>query len=328
VRGMLGFAPLAFGTGAKNMNFFLFFFRLLFSHRESNRPEPPRNWCTQGTLSLRRLQRAEERKSSPFVDPFFEKKGLSLKMESQRGKKKKKKKPKKKIVLATSSLIGVVGASCRGCHIAHQDFPVNWPVFGFERLDREAFGLGEHDEVPDMTMDEDGVLTVLNASSTRRKSFYISTSCPCFDAAGMPLAQADFVDSEGKKGKCATLILTLAPLSALAVCRVEGSDLFSHVSELPEEQSKADAIPHRLGFPLSGEGPFLCSQSEGGQLSHFGVQRFAVDLECPLGTLVVAVGDGQVLEVRDSETCRGPHAENLFHWNSIMLQLAGGPVVE
>ncbi len=38
--------------------------------------------------------------------------------------------------------------------------------------------------------------------------------------------------------------------------------------------------------------------------------------------------DGTVLEVRDSETCSGVWAENLFHWNSIMLRLDTGLHVE
>lgn len=248
----------------------------------------------------------------------------------RKAKKKVKKKKKKAVKVIPAGLVGVVGASCRGCHIAHHDsLPVSWPVFGFEPFDPDDFGIGAEDDVPDMTIDEDGVLSVINSSRSRRKSFYISTSCACFDAAGMPLAQADFVDSEGRKGKCSTLVLTLGPMSVLAVCRVQGSDFFSHVSELPDEDLSLITTPPRVvGFPLSGEGPFLCSQGRGGQLSHFGVQRYAVDLECPPGTLVVAVGDGEVLEVRDSETCSGPHAENLFHWNSVLLQLAGGPVVE
>jgi hypothetical protein len=247
-------------------------------------------------------------------------------------KKKSQKKNKNKNKMNKTKIAGpvdVVAASCRGCHIVHSDCSVSWPIFGFERFEREEYGLGPDDVVPDMTIDEDGVLTVLNASATQKKSYYISTACPCFDAAGMPLQQSDYVDAVGVKGRCTTLILTVAPLSSLAVCRVEGSNLFSHVSDLPSLSDEiANATPHRVGFPLGGGGPFLCSQGRGGQLSHFGVQRFAVDLECPCGSLVIACNDGEVLEVRDKETCTGPYAENLFHWNSVMLQLAGGPVVE
>ncbi len=251
-----------------------------------------------------------------------------MKKGQQKKKRNNKKKKQQQHQQQQLGPLGVVASSCLGCHIVHFDDAslLYWPVFGFDRFDRADFGLGEHDEVPDMSLDEEGVLSVFNPSQNRRKSFYISTLCDCFDAMGRKLGQGEFVDAKGRKGLCTTFILTLGPMSTLAVCRVDGTELFSHVSELPEIAAPG-STQHRFGFPLLG-GPFLCSQGRDGQLSHFGVQRFAVDLECEPGTVVVAVGDGQILEVRDSEQCSGSHAENLFHWNSIILQLAGSVVVE
>ena len=48
----------------------------------------------------------------------------------------------------------------------------------------------------------------------------------------------------------------------------------------------------------------------------------AIDWACPVGTPLVAVGDGIVVESRDSNTLlSGIATTNLFEWNSIVLQL-------
>ena len=71
---------------------------------------------------------------------------------------------------------------------------------------------------------------------------------------------------------------------------------------------------------------YLCTQGEGGALTHFFAGNFhAIDLRCPVGTALVAVADGTVLAVQDKidtpHTVTGIAATNLFHWNSILLQL-------
>lgn len=244
-------------------------------------------------------------------------------------KKKKKKKGKKGGAAAAAAADrGFVAASAPGCYIAHAGHAPSWAALGAEPFEREAYGLGAEDAVPDLAIDpEDGVLTVINAGGGR-KSFYLSTECACFDAAGRRLAAAPFRDARGREGSCTTFVLSLPPRWSLQVCRVAGADIFSHVSELPPdgpEGGAAAAAGPAVGFPLGGPGPFLCSQGRGGQLSHFGVQRYGVDLECAAGTPVLACGPGVVAEVRDRETCRGPHAENLFHWNSLLLRLEEPP---
>ena len=61
-----------------------------------------------------------------------------------------------------------------------------------------------------------------------------------------------------------------------------------------------------LDFPLGGEGPFLCSQGFGGQFTHFYPSTFhAVDLECAVGTPVLAVADGVVVEVHQDAEVTG-----------------------
>jgi murein DD-endopeptidase MepM/ murein hydrolase activator NlpD len=81
-------------------------------------------------------------------------------------------------------------------------------------------------------------------------------------------------------------------------------------------------------FPLRG-GPFLCSQGFGGAFTHFypGTQH-AIDFECAVGTLVLAVGAGVVTETSEDNTETGIHVHNLFKWNSVMLHLDDGMFVE
>lgn len=244
---------------------------------------------------------------------------------------KKKKKNKAKHRAAATGAAGFVRASAPGCHVADSRAPPAW-VLGCEPFDPEDYGLSAADTVPDLTIDpDDGVLTVLNAAPLAR-SYYLSTQCACLDAAGVPLATGYFRDRAGRAGQCCTFILTLGPRVSLSVCRIAGAALYSHVSDLALHPAPA-APPAEAAvlevFPLGGAGPFLCSQAHGGCLTHFTAStHHAVDLQCPVGTPVLSVGAGTVAEVRDRETCSGVWAENLFHWNSVLLRLHTGLYVE
>lgn len=105
-------------------------------------------------------------------------------------------------------------------------------------------------------------------------------------------------------------------------------DIYSHVTELKQHPSPG-VCEGSIGFPLKGKGPFLCTQGCNGCLTHFKPETYhAVDWRCPVGTPVVAVGDGEVVEVSDKESVSGIHTKNLFVWNSIMLKLSSGVFVE
>ena len=64
-----------------------------------------------------------------------------------------------------------------------------------------------------------------------------------------------------------------------------------------------------VGFPVGGAGPFLCTQGEGGALTHFfSGNLHAVDFRCAVGTPLLAVRAGTVVEVAPSRYCYcSPH---------------------
>ena len=244
-----------------------------------------------------------------------------------KGKKKKVVRPKK----STCCGVPVVASSIPGCYIAFKSRSDNLPSWclGLEPFSREDYGLREEDNVPDLSIDpNESTLTVINASNLL-KCFYVSTLCDCFDRKGKLMDKGDFRDNKGNVGKCTTFVVLLTAQTSMELCVIKGTKLFSHISYCsPHPLPNHFELNHVISFPLLDEdGPFLCSQGHGGYLTHFtSSTHHAVDLECPEGTAVLAVGDAVVWEVRDKELCFGSWAGNLFQWNSIMLKLEDPPL--
>lgn len=190
----------------------------------------------------------------------------------------------------------------------------------------------------------------------------------CVDAEHAPMQCGLARDADGTLRPCVTLVLVVPPCSTMDVCYVRpgltlptddgagagGSGpavrVFSDIKDLPpggmlptpkelsDCQPGKEACPVYNCFPLAaaaaedGDGRrkgFLCSQGMGGHFTHFYAGTLhAVDFECPVGTPVVAIADGQVVDVSQENTVGGIHARNLFLWNSVTLHLDDGHYAE
>lgn len=84
-----------------------------------------------------------------------------------------------------------------------------------------------------------------------------------------------------------------------------------------------DHHEHDTSVSSEHDESFLCTQGIDGILTHFFIGNLhAYDFRCPIGTLICAVGNGIVIDVQDSyHHITGIATSNLYHWNSIMIQL-------
>jgi hypothetical protein len=71
------------------------------------------------------------------------------------------------------------------------------------------------------------------------------------------------------------------------------------------------------------------AQGIDGSLTHFFAgSHHAVDFRCAVGTPLLAVAGGQVVDIQQNNSVSGVHVSNLFKWNSVMLALDDGAFVE
>mmetsp|Transcript_7366 Transcript_7366/g.11782 ORF Transcript_7366/g.11782 Transcript_7366/m.11782 type:complete len:387 (+) Transcript_7366:415-1575(+) len=236
-----------------------------------------------------------------------------------------------KLNLERDESANYVQSSTPGCYIAYLD--AEW-IEGVEDIDQDTFGQGmDLGQVPEIMVDpEELLLTVVNAESDKLKSFNISIVGKCLpakSAQGMVFNAGETIDAAGNASKCLTFVLVVRPMQAMDVCYlnaapVESTLLVSDVKLIPLEASKVVSNEDSpiVKFPLGGRGPYLCSQSAGGHFTHYFPGNFhAIDFECPIGTPIVAVGNGTVIEMCDSVRVEGIHTSNLFSWNSVLIQL-------
>lgn len=150
----------------------------------------------------------------------------------------------------------------------------------------------------------------------------------CVGKGGKVLAQGATVDNDGRKSVVTTFIVLVPPRSMAHLCRLrlDGKDvrdvrIDSDFRPWSMHPKPFDTHTQSVAFPLQGD-RFLCTQSEGGELTHFFAGNLhAVDFRCDVGTPILAAGDGVVVEVNDSNTLTGIAVSNLFKWNSIVIQL-------
>ena len=160
----------------------------------------------------------------------------------------------------------------------------------------------------------------------------------CVDKDGNKLAPGRQRRDDGTYSECLTFVLVVNPREIMDVCFVdvpeeagpEGCLISSDVRPLHMHPSPdLFEASHVYIFPLGGESSYLCSQGKGGAFTHFYAATFhAYDFECPVGTPVLAIGDGTVVQVQQSKNGGGIHCDLLYLWNSLMLKLDDGMFVE
>jgi hypothetical protein len=218
-----------------------------------------------------------------------------------------------------------------GCYLAIPDSTQAYPEWVLGSEEFEADG----SDIPDISIDpEDGTLSVINVSDTPRTYFVTVENCEhIFDVADndllgfSPRGYITFV----------TLVLParivdlvhLVPkgdpkrFSSNLASIVISSDVQEYIPTLSPLSPPRDRF-HLPILPLST--PVICTQSAGGHLTHFAHPGtyYAVDFRCPVGIPVIAVFDGRVTQIRNSTTDSGVHVQNLFAWNSIMIESEDG----
>lgn len=215
-----------------------------------------------------------------------------------------------------------------GCHIARPNCPASTWVLEWESVDAQDY---EGIDVPDIAVDpEEQELILCNVRKQESIVAYITV----FDRVlrgcdGGILEAGSSTSDNGETKSCTTLIVLCPPLTFCHLCAIEfppGTELeelplTSDVQVWNRHPSPNDAHPRAVGFPLQG-GPFLCTQGEGGQLTHFfSGNLHAIDFQCPVGTPLLAVGNGVVVEANDNHRLTGVAVSNLYEWNAILIQL-------
>eukprot|EP00397_Hematodinium_sp_SG-2012_P062452 GEMP01084391.1.p1 GENE.GEMP01084391.1~~GEMP01084391.1.p1 ORF type:complete len:316 (+),score=66.77 GEMP01084391.1:29-949(+) len=217
-----------------------------------------------------------------------------------------------------------------GCHVL--DAHSKW-IQGVEPFSSESFGVPES-QVPDNIIDPvDGLLCVVNKHHHDAKIFTITVRGKKLIAeGGRKLAPGTIRDGDVSRSDVTTLIIRVEPRQLIEVCHVrplptEDIDLSSDIQAWQSVQETPEAV--EVGFPLEG-GPYLCSQGAGGLLTHCVHQStyFAVDFDCPVGTPVLAIADGEVCDVKDEESCSGIDCSFLFRWNQISVRHYDGTISE
>jgi len=220
-----------------------------------------------------------------------------------------------------------------GCHIARKDnggSPATQWVIEWEDFDPTEF-VGQ--EVPDIAIDpEESTLSLCNDRTEYVVAYITVYETVLRDCKGQVLQQGTTVDNHNVSRPCTTLIVLCPPSTFATLCYIElpqdksleNLKIDSDVQEWNKHRDSADTHPQTLGFPLQGGTgtSFRCTQGESGHLTHFFAGNLhAIDFACPIGTPLLAVGNGVVVECKDSNTLSGIAVSNLFEWNSVILQL-------
>jgi murein DD-endopeptidase MepM/ murein hydrolase activator NlpD len=256
-------------------------------------------------------------------------------------------------------MANVVAAAHTGCFISvppskseECQYVADW-CLNCESLEQSD---DDEEEMPDLSIDpDDGVLSIYNSADCSR-TFYVTIENCARIVSGRG---EDLLDNgaAGSRRECITFIVLMQPRTVMDMCTLvpklsptqkknmkknggrlsqaalESIKVTSDIQEYIPTEPIDPALnvsydisvfplqpPHTINTMVPRS--WLCTQSEGGSLTHFAHPStfHAVDFRCPVGTPVVAVFDGVVVEVKGDSTVTGVHVANLFHWNSIMIK--------
>ncbi len=233
-------------------------------------------------------------------------------------------------------MANVVKDAHKACYLSIPDGSGEYPawIIGVERF-QEAGA-----EVPDISIDpDDGTLSVINVSNSPRSYFVTVENCAAIiDGVGTDIVKQcnrDYVTFVVLvNGGYILDLVQLVPkgprkrfsqnLPSISV----SSDIQDYV---PLELRPPVSAPIDIDqFPLKSDGltnsQFLCTQGEGGALTHFAHAGtfYAVGFRCPISTPIVAVFRGKVKYIRNDTMESGVHVRHLFVWNSVMIESLDG----
>lgn len=213
-----------------------------------------------------------------------------------------------------------------GCFIARRDQSPDWMI-EWEEVDPEEF---DGEEVPDVAIDtEEQTLSLCNVDPFTKVAYVTVFETRLLGANGNELPLGSSTDNQGVSTQCATFIVLCPPKVFAHLCfldvpadqHITQVRIESDVQRWEKHPNPKDEHDQRIGFPLEG-GPFLCTQGEDGELTHFfSGNLHAIDFRCPIGTPLIAVADGVVVEAKDQNMLTGIAVTNLFEWNSILIRL-------
>jgi Peptidase family M23 len=258
---------------------------------------------------------------------------------SNKNKNKKRRRKQATATTKPTSCSNFFSDAGPGCYIARRSDDTtthadddDW-VLEWEDVSRDDFEDGE--EVPELAIDPEAkTLSVCNTRNETLVAYITVFGTPVTGRNGQPLPLGTSTDNQGFTRECVTLIVLCPPLVFCHLCHLvvpDHVDIFKHVTiesdvqEWNRHPQPSDEHVMPLAFPLQANNDndsFLCTQGEGGQLTHFfSGNLHAIDFRCPVGTPTLAVADGTVVESKDTNTLTGIAVSNLFEWNTIMLQL-------
>ena len=239
------------------------------------------------------------------------------------GKKNHRRKRKPHNKQPKSNFVSEAGP---GCYIARRELSPEW-ILEWEDVDPTEF---EGEEVPDVAVDTEAqTLSVCNIEPYTQIAFITVFETRIIDSKGQELKQGITTDNKGVTMPCVTFIVLCPPHVFAHLCFVDvpkGQDITkvrieSDIREWKKHPNPSDEHPQKIGFPLEG-GPFLCTQGENGELTHFfSGNLHAIDFACPVGTPLLAVANGTVVEAKDCNSLTGISVSNLFEWNSILIRV-------